>query len=43
MGSSAGGITALVVSTSIPDYELQKVYYTLNDRTSEDRFIHYSK
>lgn len=29
MGSSAGGIIALAISTGIPDYELQKVCYKM--------------
>lgn len=30
MGSSAGGIIALAISTGIPEYELQKICYKMN-------------
>ena len=38
MGSSAGGIIALGISTGIPDYELQKICYKMNSIPSTDRF-----
>ena len=38
MGSSAGGIIALAISTGIPDYELQKICYTMNAIPKNDRF-----
>ena len=38
MGSSAGGIIALAISTGIPDYELQKICYTMNSIPKKDRF-----
>ena len=42
MGSSAGGIIALGVSTGIPDYQLQKVCYKMKAIPSTDRFVHKS-
>lgn len=38
MGSSAGGIIALAVSTGIPDYEVQKICYKMNEIPAKDRF-----
>ena len=38
MGSSAGGIIALAISTGIPDYELQKICYKMNEIPKTDRF-----
>lgn len=38
MGSSAGGIIALAISTGIPEYELQKICYKMNAIPSTDRF-----
>ena len=38
MGSSAGGIIALAVSTGIPEYELQKICYKMVDIPKGDRF-----
>lgn len=38
MGSSAGGIIALAISTGIPEYELQKICYKMNQIPSKDRF-----
>ena len=37
IGSSAGGIIALVISTGIPEYELQKICYKLNTIPLDDR------
>jgi hypothetical protein len=38
MGSSAGGIIALAISTEIPEYELQKICYKMKDIPIIDRF-----
>ena len=38
MGSSAGGIIALAISTGIPDYELKKICFTMKDIPLKDRF-----
>ena len=38
-GSSAGGIIALAISTGIPEYELQKICYKMNDIPKNDRFL----
>ena len=38
MGSSAGGIIALGISTGIPQYQLQKICYKMNSIPSTDRF-----
>ena len=38
MGSSAGGIIALAISTGIPEYELQKICYKMGDIPFEDRY-----
>lgn len=38
MGSSAGGIIALGISTGIPEYQLQKICYKMNSIPSTDRF-----
>lgn len=38
MGSSAGGIIALAISTGIPDYEVQKICYQMNEIPNKDRF-----
>ena len=38
MGSSAGGIIALAISTDIPDYELKKICFTMKDIPLKDRF-----
>ncbi len=38
MGSSAGGIIALAVSTGIPEYEIQRICYQMKDIPSKDRF-----
>jgi hypothetical protein len=38
IGSSAGGIIALAVSTGIPDYEIQKVCYKMSNIPKNDRF-----
>jgi predicted acylesterase/phospholipase RssA len=43
MGSSAGGIIALAISTGIPDYELQKICYKMNNIPTEDRFVNDKK
>lgn len=37
MGSSAGGIIALAVSTGIPDYQVQKICYKMNEIPARDR------
>ena len=39
MGSSAGGIIALAISTGIPEYELQKICYKMKDIPLYDRFL----
>ena len=39
MGSSAGGIIALAISTGIPEYELQKICYKMKDVPLFDRFL----
>ena len=38
MGSSAGGIIALAISTDIPDYELEKICFTMKDIPLKDRY-----
>ena len=38
MGSSAGGIIALAVSTGIPPSELEKICYQMNSIPKDDRF-----
>lgn len=37
MGSSAGGIIALAISTGIPEYELQRICYKMNKIPLTDR------
>lgn len=39
MGSSAGGIIALAISTGIPDYELQKICYKMREIPANDKFV----
>ena len=43
MGSSAGGIIALAISTGIPEYELEKICYKMNSIHREDRFVESDK